>query len=235
MSSTIVVLDVEVEAIAWVSGNQGLRVRTRRWARPTRARFDAWLSIGWPSLEIEFVWCPPLERRVRTMFVVPIGERKKLAARLLTTQRDQHSSRALDLHRLDHALNHSEAVDRPTSGIDRGILRQRDDVQHGRADMLGPGFRERNAGCFLGRHRVLGVGFISAPLEHDNINSIHVLRRNRRSRKNRWTSTPACEALGRFQVVVVRLGTAADRVRSVPRDGYLGHSAVCRKTYPELL
>ena len=110
MSSTIVVLDVEVEAIAWVSGNQGLRVRTRRWARPTRARFDAWLSIGWPSLEIDFVWCPPLERRVRTMFVVPIGERKKLAARLLTTQRDQHSSRALDLHRLDHALNHSDAA-----------------------------------------------------------------------------------------------------------------------------
>ena len=66
---------------------------------------DSRFAIGRSPAKIDFVGRPPFKRRVGTMFVVPIDERKKLPTTCFSTAGNQNSSSALVLHALDHTFN----------------------------------------------------------------------------------------------------------------------------------
>ena len=54
------------------------------------------------------------------------------------------------------------AVGRSAPGVGRGVLSERDHVEHGRADVFGPRLGKRDGGWFLGCHDVFQSALIEA-------------------------------------------------------------------------
>ena len=98
------------QSISRLTGNQGLRPCALRSTRPVLSRFDAWPPIGRVSSKVDFVGRPAFKRRVRTMFVVPVGVRENLAAEFVTAQRDEDSSSIFILDRSDQTFNDGDAA-----------------------------------------------------------------------------------------------------------------------------
>ena len=109
MAPAFVLVDVECKVIARLASDKRRRFGARGRTRPTCTGLDSRFAIGRSQAKIDFVGRPPFKRRVRTMFVVPIDERKKLPTTCFSTAGNQNSSSALVLHALDHTFNHGDA------------------------------------------------------------------------------------------------------------------------------
>jgi len=102
-------LDSECESISGLPGDERARFGAGRSARPAFARFDARPSIGRSQSEVHFVGCPAFERHVRAMLVVPSDKGTNLAAKRVSSLRDQNPASALVLHGPDETLDHGDA------------------------------------------------------------------------------------------------------------------------------
>ena len=108
MAPAFVLVDVECKVIARLASDKRRRFGARGRTRPTCTGLNSRFAIGRSQAKIDFVGRPPFERRVGTVFVVPIDERKKLPTTCFSTAGNQNSSSALVLHGLAHTFNHGE-------------------------------------------------------------------------------------------------------------------------------
>ena len=109
MPLAVIELDLERESIAGLPSDERTRHCTWCTPRPALAWFDARASIGRSQSEVHFVGCLPFERHMGAMLVVPSDEGTNLAAKRVSSLRDQNPTSALILHGLDEAFNHGDA------------------------------------------------------------------------------------------------------------------------------
>ena len=67
----MVVADFEIESVAGLSGDEGVRLSTGRTAGPVFSWFDVRAKIGGTFTEVDFVWRTAVESHVRPMLIIP--------------------------------------------------------------------------------------------------------------------------------------------------------------------
>gem|GEM_PF-4895035 len=82
MAPTFKAVDLQDDGIARLAFNVDLRPRTGRTARPTLARFEAWLLVGRRTREVHLVGCLAAKRLMWTMFVIPIADQADLPLKM---------------------------------------------------------------------------------------------------------------------------------------------------------
>ena len=107
--ATTMVFEVDRESISGLASDKRLRPRASRRTRPAFTSFDARSPASRSLTEVDFIRRLAIERCMRAMFVVPVGERKKLATACFSFLRQQNPSRALVLQTSDQTLDDGDA------------------------------------------------------------------------------------------------------------------------------
>ncbi len=110
MLATFDEVDLERELCSRLTGNQRLRLRTARLPRPPRSWLASWLTIGGWKRVIDLAWGATFERRIWSMFVVPVNEQFELILKSCLAHRDQPSTCSFTFHRPDEPLNDGDAA-----------------------------------------------------------------------------------------------------------------------------
>ena len=110
MASATMIVNANAERVARVATNGGVRSGTFRLRRPLGSRLDAWLLVGWPAFEADFVRRLADELRVGSMFVEPLDPSIQFLAETCDVQRYNDSSTAFVLQREDCPFDDSNAT-----------------------------------------------------------------------------------------------------------------------------
>ena len=80
MFATFDEVDLERELISRLTGNQRLRLRTPRLARPPGSWLASWFKIGGWKRVMDLVWGATIERRMWSMLVIPVPTENSIRA-----------------------------------------------------------------------------------------------------------------------------------------------------------
>ena len=108
--STGVIADLQCQPSAWPTACQRPRLCARRAARPARPRLVARPPMSWKASLINFVRRSAAERRVRPVFVVPIGKQHQFTAKALPAHGHKQAPRAIVLECPDQPFDHRDAA-----------------------------------------------------------------------------------------------------------------------------
>jgi len=102
--------DSGIEPLPWLAADKRPRFGARRSAWPTWAWFDSRLAVGGKTRCIALVRRFASKGHVRSVFIVPLGDRNHLPPECVPAKRDQRQLVEYLFQGQDQAFNHRDAA-----------------------------------------------------------------------------------------------------------------------------